>query len=76
MRRLWIMDRVLDVTGYERRASIIEQLHEVALSLDTMWWETLADGSAGATVSLTEASQAVHRALIALGSEEPQGGPP
>jgi hypothetical protein len=62
------MDRIV----YDRRASMLEELRELGLLLDRMSWETLTDGPGEAAISLIDASQAVHRALIALGSDEPR----
>jgi hypothetical protein len=62
------MDRVV----YDRRTAMFEQLHQVALMLDRLCWEALTDGPGDATVTLIDASQAVHRALVVLGAYEPQ----
>jgi hypothetical protein len=64
-----VMKRVV----YERRTSMLEQLRQVALLLDRMWWENLTEHPGEATISLADASQAVHRALVALGSDDAEG---
>jgi hypothetical protein len=63
-----IMDRVV----CDRKRAMLEQLQQVALVLDRLWWEALTDGPGEATVSLTDASQAVHRALVDLGAYLPR----
>lgn len=52
-------------------AGLLVLLRRAGSVIDSMWHEALADGDADSAVQLGEASQGVHRALIALSALEP-----
>jgi hypothetical protein len=74
------MAYVIDDGPEERTACVIGALRTVATMIDELWRDALEAGPSDTEIPLGEASQAVHRALVALSSqraaERRQGLPP
>ena len=60
---------VVDDGPKERTAAVIAELRKVAAMIDELWRDALEAGPGDTEIPLGEASQAVHRALIALRSQ-------
>lgn len=60
---------VVDGGSEEQTASVIAELQKVAAMIDELWRDALEAGPSDTEIPLGEASQAVHRALIALRSQ-------
>jgi hypothetical protein len=69
-----------EVAGPERSleggdpAHVIELLQQTALAVDTMWMHAAFQGCNESAFALAEASQGVHRALMALDKLEMHPG--
>ena len=61
---------VLDDHLQDRTASVLAELRKAAFMIDELWRDTLESGVSETEIPMGEASQAVHRALIALSSHE------
>jgi hypothetical protein len=59
------MPQVIEDTIREQTNLLLAQLQRIAVQLDQLWQASLAAGSRHA-IALDEASQGVHRALLAL----------
>ena len=74
------MAYVVDDGLEERTGYVIAELGRVVAMIDELWRDALVAGPSDSEIALGEASQAVHRALIALSSqrdgERRQGLPP
>ncbi len=74
------MAYVVDDGPEERTGYVIAQLGRVVAMIDALWRDALVAGRSDSEIPLGEASQAVHRALIALSLqravERRQGLPP
>lgn len=57
-------------SGEAPDAGLMIILRRASAMIDSMWHEAVADGGDYSTVQLAEASQGVHRALIALSALE------
>jgi hypothetical protein len=51
----------------DRQDAVAAELGRAAIALDELWRDAVDAGTTDAAISLGEASQSVHRALIALG---------
>jgi len=56
---------VVDLRGQDIGA-VVTNLRAAARTVDLLWNEALGEGSGPAALPLAQASQAIHRALIAL----------
>jgi hypothetical protein len=64
-----------DFTGQDCRTSVVSHLRDAARMVDQLWFNALAEHSDEQAIPLGEASQAIHRALIALASDLVRGVP-
>lgn len=71
----WVLGRIMAVTGERTNGSnglegsaegVLRLLQQAARAIDQMWHSAQHDGRNPASVALGEASQGIHRALIAL----------
>jgi hypothetical protein len=60
------MPGVLDSRQHSRTGSAYQQLTEAGRAVDAMWQEAIDDGRNSDAIDLGEASQSIHRALVAL----------
>ena len=74
------MAYVVDNGPEERTAYVIAEVGKVVVMIDELWRDALVAGPSDSEIALGEASQAVHRALIALSAlraaERRKGLPP
>ena len=63
---------VADVRAFDEEtgggSGLLKLLGEATAVIDSMWRSALSDGTGQAALHLGEASQGLHRAMIALGS--------
>ena len=57
---------VLDVRLHSRTASALAQLAEASRAIDDMWQEAIDEARTDEAIDLCEASQGIHRAIVAL----------
>ena len=63
------MAYVVDGGPEERTVYVVAELRNVAAMIDKLWRDVLEAGPGDTEIPLCEASQAVHRALVALSSQ-------